>query len=555
MSNSSHSTLPEVFVVARTVVRDMTWYKLELKSGSLNTTCTTCAQELEDDKNPVIMAARRHLGYAILGQDRDQLAKRVGVAINDARDKALPTFSFACGVGWTEDLQSYVTPQKIYGAPIEVSATAFSGVPSHANYARSEGHQEDWQRVFAPVLRQNPLFVFASTVALMPPMLALAGMPGCMFSFVGESSTGKTSLIDFMGSVRGGIPEPDLGFQDSFRATANFLERYATASHDGLLLLDDIRSIPPRERARVVEEAIYFIAGGRTKGRANDASIRPASFRTVAVTSDNFPLRRLLGNAGIEHDPSMLVRFIEIAIPSPAGVLQEEGLSRAARAERIAGVRQSSHKHFGHVGHRFLKRLVKSWNTDRDELQSSLYRRIQRQQDRLLSSDADNIETRVSKYFALAYATGKLAINYGALPISTAQLRDAVGLAYELHRSAVESSQHSDPIALVRSAIRERYASLVLLDSSDISDNTLRSAAGYRKQTSTGEQLLFTKSQFDSLVPSGMGSKRLCDALRRRDLLYPDTGGSPASRKNAKKVWIGESRPRAYCISSRILGG
>ncbi len=554
MTSQSELTLPSMKVTG--IAQDdhnNNWYQLDLSSEKASVT-TIIGVHLLDSAPDSLINAARSLGYAVVGMDRDKLVTLVGTAINKTRGKDLPKFRFATKVGWTPDLRTFLTPQECYGLPTQKSPAISLGVPSHADYSRA-GDIQSWKKSFKNILAENPLFIFGSCIAFMPPLLALVDMAAPTIVFTGETSTGRSTLINFIGSLRGGTPAPILGFQSAFRATANSLEPLAVSSNDGLLTIDDIRAAPGDERARAkfIEELIYLIPTGRTKSRA-DGSGPPVSFRTVVVTSDNFSLRELLANGKVKFDESMEVRFIQIAVPAPNGVLGDEGLSREQRADEIVKIRRRSFRNYGVPLHEFLTRFLEALAEDRESFCSSLEERIYRQQSRLIAGDATNGAGRASAYFGLAYAAGCFAIDHGILPVTRTQLRDAVALVYEMHLAAKEETKAANPVVLLREAILERLDQFMPLpmERGDLSDGDEERVPGFRTGKKGDGDFVFTSTQFDRLLPREIIGTRMCEALKRRALLSYDTGSIKTSMKNTKKVRIGGRRARAYCISARI---
>lgn len=556
MKYDSDFALPRVEVTGRTTHDGQVWYKVSLENSETHS-CIISGAHLDKGAQPVIDVAR-NLGFALASwRDRDKLLEKVGAAINGQRDRSLPSFAVATHIGWTADLRSFVTPQQYYGRPVHVVGAADLGVPDHADYSRGEGRISNWQNSFRAILANNPLFVFGACVALMPPLLALVDLPGCMMAFTGPSSLGKTTLLDFIGSLRGGKPHSALGFQESFRATKNSLESYGLSANDTVLVIDDIRSVPgdAKERAKLIEEAIYLFATGREKNR-RDGSGKPRSFRTVAVTSDNFSLQALLDNGGVARDPSMDARLIQIAIPPEKGVIEGANLTREQRSDQIANIRKATRRHYGFALHKFLKRLVEAQAQDREEFRVRLCAQVNRQVGHLLPDEEANTVGRSAHYFGLAYAAGRFAIKHEILPITEEQLRDAIACAYELHLAATDNTKADDPVALLRASLREKLDELIVLPISDgWSLDDLQAAVGLRRTSRDGGHLLFTKTQLDRLLPPGITRKRMCDALLRRDLLDGDKGISKKSNKNTRKVRLGSLRERFYCISERIICG
>ena len=78
--------------------------------------------------------------------------------------------------------------------------------------------------------------------------------------FVGDSSTGKTTIIEIACATWG---RPN--FRRSWRATANGMEGAAALFNDCLLALDEISECEPKEVGAIV----YALGNGRGKQRAN----------------------------------------------------------------------------------------------------------------------------------------------------------------------------------------------------------------------------------------------------------------------------------------------
>jgi putative DNA primase/helicase len=90
-------------------------------------------------------------------------------------------------------------------------------------------------------------------------MLARCNAEGGGVHFVGDSSTGKTTLLEAGCSVWGGP-----NYRRSWRATANGMEGAAALFNDCLLALDEISECDPREVGAIV----YSLGNGRGKQRA-----------------------------------------------------------------------------------------------------------------------------------------------------------------------------------------------------------------------------------------------------------------------------------------------
>jgi uncharacterized protein (DUF927 family) len=123
--------------------------------------------------------------------------------------------------------------------------------------------------------------VLVISAALAGPLLQLAGIEGGGVHFFGQSSKGKTTLLQMAASVCGrGDPRR---YVRKWRATANGLEGAAASATDTALILDEVGQADAHEMAG----ALYALANGAGKTRAaRDGAMRePKTWRVLTVSS------------------------------------------------------------------------------------------------------------------------------------------------------------------------------------------------------------------------------------------------------------------------------
>jgi len=135
----------------------------------------------------------------------------------------------ALQVGWCGD--SFVLPDAVIG-PSSGAIIFQSGERAHAEHTQA-GSLEGWRARIAAKAPSNPLLMVAIAAAFAGPLLKRCNLEGGGLHFVGDSSTGKTTLIEASCSIWGGA-----GFKRSWRATSNGMEGAAAIFNDCLLALD-----------------------------------------------------------------------------------------------------------------------------------------------------------------------------------------------------------------------------------------------------------------------------------------------------------------------------
>ncbi|MHB8414969.1 MAG: DUF927 domain-containing protein [Acidiferrobacteraceae bacterium] len=129
----------------------------------------------------------------------------------------------ALQVGWHG--KTFVLPDTTVGPEAE-NVIFQSGERGHDEYTRG-GTLKGWQSDIAAKADHNPLLTLALSAAFVGPLLAKCNAEGGGIHFHGDSSTGKSTLIEAACSVWGGP-----NFKRSWRSTANGMEGAATLFND-----------------------------------------------------------------------------------------------------------------------------------------------------------------------------------------------------------------------------------------------------------------------------------------------------------------------------------
>ena len=107
----------------------------------------------------------------------------------------------------------------------------------------------------------NARLVFAISAALAPTLAKFTKEDSGGFHFRGVSSCGKSTALMVAASVWGNPKS----YCRLWRSTANGLEGLAALHNDGLLILDELSQMDPKEAG----EAAYLLANGQGKTRAS----------------------------------------------------------------------------------------------------------------------------------------------------------------------------------------------------------------------------------------------------------------------------------------------
>ena len=161
-------------------------------------------------------------------------------------------------LGWHGEL--YCTPEETIGVGAGEPVIFQSAGAVQPAYAIA-GTVEEWRTSVAALAAGNTRLMLAISAAFAGPLLALAGEESGGLHLVGPSSCGKTTALRVAASVYG---KPET-FMRQWRATTNGLEGLAAVHNDGLLCLDELGQMDPKQAG----EAAYMLANGKGKARAS----------------------------------------------------------------------------------------------------------------------------------------------------------------------------------------------------------------------------------------------------------------------------------------------
>lgn len=439
----------------------------------------------------------------------------------------------ALQVGWCGD--SFVLPDAVIGTA--ASGVIFqSGERGHDEHTRAGTH-DGWRTEIAARAVGNPLLLLALSASFAGPMLARCNAEGGGVHFVGDSSTGKTTLLEAGCSVWGGA-----NYRRSWRATANGMEGAAALFNDCLLALDEISECDPREVGAIV----YALGNGRGKQRAGrTGSARAvARWRCFVLSSGERTIATTMQEGGHRAKAGQAVRLLDIPAARvygawdtlhdlPSGTAFSDVIKRAAVT------------HHGHAGRAFLERLTR----DRQDF-CALLEKIKALPE--FSADGgEGQDKRAAARFALLALAGEMAIEYGITGWPEGEALNAAAEAFRVWRAARGRGNDERRQILDRvSAFIERHGDGRFSDADLTGDTPIRDRAGWWRDTGEGREYLFTADGMREAL-KGFDFKRALDALQEAGAL--PTPGADGRRQRFYR--IGGRGVKLYPVQADKLGG
>ncbi|CAJ0719302.1 DUF927 domain-containing protein [Ralstonia mannitolilytica] len=266
------------------------------------------------------------------------------------------------------------------------------------------GTVEDWRQSVSALASGNTRMVFALSVAFAGPLAEVTGEDSGGFHLRGGSSSGKTTALKAAASVWG---EPS-AYVRMWRATTNGLEGLAALHNDGLLILDELSQIDPREAG----DAAYMLANGQGKVRATRSGTarQAARWRLMFLSAGEESLSALMMKAGKRANAGQEIRLADIEADAGVGMGVFEQLhGHATPAEVALAIKDAAMRCYGVVGVAWLRRTV----GDRTNLADFLQRGMAQFVQEVVPPDAAGQVLRVARRFALVAVAGELATHYG----------------------------------------------------------------------------------------------------------------------------------------------
>lgn len=403
---------------------------------------------------------------------------------------------------------------------------------------RQSGTLMDWLKNVSRFCVGNSRLTVSVSAAFATPLLNLIGDESGGVHWTGGSSTGKTTALKLASSVWGG-PE----FLHRWRATGNGLEAIAQAHNDGLLVLDELAQVDPREAGEIA----YMLANGKGKHRARrDGQARKsATWRLLFLSAGEIGLADHMLAAGKTSRAGQEVRLADV--PADAGkghgIFEElhDFPSGAALAEHLNKEVENYH---GTAIRAFLLQLVQ---VPREQLTKS----IETLRADFLSDNvpegSDGQARRVASRFALIAAGGELATRFGLTGWPVGEAIEDAAVCYQAwldRRGGGGSQEVTSALAQVRHFL-EAHGESRFSDLTKSTDRPTINRAGYRRRDDKGGiEYLILPEVFRREVCTGLDYRHVARALRDRGLLKTEA----PDRLTIKPRDLG----RVYCVKEGL---
>jgi putative DNA primase/helicase len=415
------------------------------------------------------------------------------------------------------------------------------GAAAHSPY-EARGTIEEWRAGVGALAGGHVLAMLAISAALAGPLLYLAGGEGGGVHFFGQSSKGKTTILQAAASVWGRGASP--GYVKAWRATANGLEGAAALATDTALVLDELGVLDVRDAGA----AIYSLANGGGKQRAaRDGSARePKSWRVIFISSGEAPFEAKLTEGKGKARAGQLLRLLDVPADRGRGFgVFDNGGSEGDAGALARAIKSAASKAYGVAGPEFVRRIIAE-NVTGDDVRAIVAEFVSAE----CPAKADGQVERVAHRLGLIAAAGELATAFRLTGWREGEAREAAAWAFGAwlsYRGGPEPAEARQAIEQVRRFIEAHGDSRFDPDIADVRPSPNR--AGWRKGEGDEREWLIPPESWKSEICAGLDAVFVARTLHDKGMLERASDGFQPVRK------IGGGNKRVYVANARILAG
>ena len=479
--------------------------------------------------------ARMGLAMAPAKASRDLLASFLQVWPVEARARCVER------LGWHGPV--YVTPSESIGQDDEI--VVFQNAHAIEPAFSSVGTLEEWRESVAMLAAGNSRLVFALSVAFAGALADVAGEDSGGFHLRGGSSSGKTTALKVAASVWGN----PTSYPRLWRATANGLEGLAALHNDGLLILDELSQIDPKEAG----EAAYLLANGQGKARASrtGAARQSARWRLLFLSAGEESLTALMARAGRKANAGQEIRLADIDADAGAGMGAFEVLhDQPSPAALALAIKDAATRFHGAVGLAWLRGIV----ADRPRLADIIEDGIRQFVQEVATSDAAGQVLRVARRFALVAVAGELATHYGLTGWEKDESINAARKCFAAWLEAFGGTGNREERAMlsqVRAFFETHGASRFEDMNTDKEQRIINRAGFYRTGASGDREFLVLPETFKRDICQGYDARTMTLALVAAGWLEPGKDGKTAQKPRVPGI----GPTRCYVFTARMWEG
>ncbi|MCL1825452.1 MAG: DUF927 domain-containing protein [Betaproteobacteria bacterium] len=433
----------------------------------------------------------------------------------------------------------YVVPSKSFGEQDE-TVVFQNGHALEPAFCVS-GTAEDWRDNVGRLAAGNSRMLFGLSLAFAGQLVEIAGEDSGGFHLRGASSIGKSIILKSAASVWGS----PVMYLRSWRTTVNGLESLAALHNDGLLILDEISQVDPKE----IGESAYLLANGQGKTRASRAGAGRQSmrWRLLFLSAGEESLSGLMQRAGRRVTAGQEIRLADLDADAGAGMGAFEVLHGQNSPEAFAlAVKDAANRYYGAVGVKWLHHIV----SDRAKLAGTIADGIRSFVEKTIPVDAAGQVQRVARRFGLVAVAGELASLYGLTGWQSGEAVRAVRKCFAAWLEGFGGTGNHEERAMLSQvrAFFEAHGSSRFESMNTTADQRIPNRVGFYRDGLDGtREFLVLPEAFRLYVCEGFDARAVAATLAKVGWLKCE-----GNRKNRTERLPGMGPKRCYVLTGKM---
>ena len=313
------------------------------------------------------------------------------------------------GLGWyvLDDGRRVFLLENVIGAEDIVSRA------ERDNFQFSKGSELNYEQFIKDTILQTTPLQLALVLGLSSIVISLlqehTGIKTVLLDVVGQSSTGKSTIQEFICSLYGNPRLSNNGLFRTFNGTANSFISANEGMHGVSIVIDDAST---KEGSINWEEFIYQMSAGESKSRCTTTG-------ALQKNNDDWDGMVIISS---EH---CILENMRVKQGATVRLLVAEDVQWTQSAEESKHIKSFVKRNFGFTAKQFVSKLIELLK-ESDALEE-LYTRYDEEFDNLLTkiTHPDNLSPRICQQLALISLTGNLVKELLQYDIDTDAIMDS----------------------------------------------------------------------------------------------------------------------------------
>lgn len=299
----------------------------------------------------------------------------------------------------------------------------------------TKGNFERWKEGIRELCPEGEYYeVFTLAAGLSGIFLNPLKLKGCGFHFQGESSTGKTTLLQLAASLWGGEE-----FICTWRTTDNAMESLAMNRNDGLLCLDEISMVAPH----VAGQIAYMLANGEGKSRLKKTGEQRDRnyWNLIFLSSGETGLEgKIAENDALVMHAGQEMRVLNVLVDNETGIVLNAGSIKESGI-RVREIQKFCKENYGFASIEAIKSLIADWDGGIERVRELMWEFMNGMEK---THSVDRQSARGVNNFALVAAVGEWAIEKGIFPFKNGESFKATGFCVGKYLESIRDFKNTE---------------------------------------------------------------------------------------------------------------